>query len=77
MDRKLRMGFTMAAVLAVGPTRAPGQEQHSAHSDDANLVQVVRNATRSFQDVWAWRDNPAGTFADWNPRVACSGDEGN
>lgn len=21
--------------------------------------------------VWAWRDNPLGTFADWNPRVAC------
>jgi hypothetical protein len=21
--------------------------------------------------VWAWEDNPNGTFADWNPRVAC------
>jgi len=21
--------------------------------------------------VWAWRENPDGTFADWNPRVAC------
>lgn len=21
--------------------------------------------------VWAWRDNPDGTFADWNPRVSC------
>lgn len=21
--------------------------------------------------VWAWRDNPAGTFADWNTRVSC------
>jgi hypothetical protein len=27
--------------------------------------------------VWAWRDNPAGTFADWNTHVVCSGDEGN
>ena len=26
--------------------------------------------------VWAWRDNPAGTFSDWNARVVCSGDEG-
>lgn len=26
--------------------------------------------------VWAWRDNPGGTFADWNTRVECSGDEG-
>ncbi|AHG93382.1 hypothetical protein J421_5847 (plasmid) [Gemmatirosa kalamazoonensis] len=21
--------------------------------------------------VWAWRDNPSGIFADWNPRVSC------
>jgi hypothetical protein len=21
--------------------------------------------------VWAWRDNPLGTFADWNSRVSC------
>jgi hypothetical protein len=21
--------------------------------------------------VWAWRDNPSGTFADWNPEVSC------
>jgi hypothetical protein len=25
--------------------------------------------------VWAWRDNPNGTFADWNPRVSCNGVE--
>jgi len=23
--------------------------------------------------VWAWKDNPRGTFADWNPDVSCSG----
>ena len=23
--------------------------------------------------VWAWRDNPNGAFADWNPRVSCEG----
>lgn len=21
--------------------------------------------------IWLWRDNPRGTFADWNPRVSC------
>jgi hypothetical protein len=21
--------------------------------------------------VWAWRDNPHGSFVDWNPRVSC------
>jgi hypothetical protein len=23
--------------------------------------------------VWAWRDNPQGIFADWNPAVSCAG----
>lgn len=23
--------------------------------------------------VWAWRDNPNGTFVDWNPKVSCDG----
>jgi hypothetical protein len=23
--------------------------------------------------VWAWRDNPAGAFVDWNNRVTCEG----
>ena len=22
--------------------------------------------------VWAWRDNPFGTFVDWNPAVSCA-----
>jgi hypothetical protein len=25
--------------------------------------------------VWAWRENPKGTFADWNPLVSCDGAE--
>jgi hypothetical protein len=23
--------------------------------------------------VWAWRDNPHGSFVDWNPEVTCDG----
>ena len=23
--------------------------------------------------VWAWRDNPNGSYVDWNPRVSCDG----
>jgi hypothetical protein len=23
--------------------------------------------------VWAWKDNPNGTFVDWNPQVSCDG----
>jgi hypothetical protein len=29
--------------------------------------------------VWAWKNNPDGTFADWNPKVSCDeypGEEG-
>jgi hypothetical protein len=23
--------------------------------------------------VWAWRENPNGTYVDWNPKVSCDG----
>jgi hypothetical protein len=26
--------------------------------------------------VWAWKDNPMGTFTNWNPRVSCDGFNG-
>jgi hypothetical protein len=26
--------------------------------------------------VWAWKNNPHGTFADWNPNVSCAAWEG-
>ncbi len=26
--------------------------------------------------VWAWKDNPAGTFSNWNPSVSCDGFNG-
>jgi hypothetical protein len=26
--------------------------------------------------VWAWRENPHGTFVDWNPQVSCDGFSG-
>jgi hypothetical protein len=24
--------------------------------------------------VWIWRENPSGTFAQWNPKVECPAD---
>lgn len=27
--------------------------------------------------VWAWKENPQGTFANWNPRVSCDEYTGN
>ena len=26
--------------------------------------------------VWAWKDNPLGTFTNWNPNVSCDGFNG-
>jgi len=26
--------------------------------------------------VWAWKDNPLGTFTNWNPNVSCDGFDG-
>ena len=26
--------------------------------------------------VWAWKDNPLGTFTNWNPNVSCNGFNG-
>jgi hypothetical protein len=26
--------------------------------------------------VWAWKDNPLGTFTNWNPKVSCDGFDG-
>jgi hypothetical protein len=59
---------------------------HASHSEPPTLGGQVfhfngspnRYALPAFYElhVWAWRDNPGGTFADWNTRVECSGDEG-
>jgi hypothetical protein len=58
---------------------------HATHTEPPTLGGQVfhyngspnRYALPAFYElhVWAWRDNPGGTFADWNTRVACSGDE--
>lgn len=60
---------------------------HATHTEPPTLGGQVfhyngspnRYALPAFYElhVWAWRDNPGGTFADWNKRVACTGDEGN
>jgi hypothetical protein len=59
---------------------------HAKHTEPPTLGGQVfhyngspnRYALPAFYElhVWAWRDNPGGTFADWNERVSCTGDEG-
>ena len=57
---------------------------HANHTDPPTLGGQVfhynaspnRYALPAFYElhVWAWRDNPSGTFADWNERVTCGGE---
>jgi hypothetical protein len=49
---------------------------------DGNLMNLVASPNRyglpPFYEmhVWAWEDNPKGTFADWNTRVNCDNETG-
>ena len=50
----------------------------SAHPPTAPPPTVMGQALKPFapgkfwyRHVWAWLDNPAGAFEDWNPRVSC------
>ena len=55
-------------------------QQHAADDPpvlNGQLLQFVDSPNRfglpAFYELhaWAWRDNPNGTFVDWNPRVSC------
>jgi len=40
-----------------------------------NLLQVPNRfglPEAYYLHVWAWQDNPKGTFADWNTNVTCA-----
>jgi hypothetical protein len=55
--------------VAAGNTAPPvlvGQQFHLVNSPN-------RYGLPAFYElhVWAWRDNPHGTFVDWNPNVSC------
>jgi hypothetical protein len=58
---------------------------HQTHSAqevptvDGQLMQFSESPNRfglpAFYElhVWAWRDNPRGSFVDWHPNVSCDG----
>src|SRR5450631_4071107 len=49
---------------------------------DGNLMNLISAPNRfglpPFYElhVWAWEDNPKGSFADWNTRVSCNRERG-
>jgi hypothetical protein len=59
---------------------------HATHTDPPMLMgqhfhyvgSPNRYALPAFYElhVWAWKDNPNGMFADWNPKVSCEEYEG-
>jgi hypothetical protein len=56
------------------PNHAPSDKPHLMD----HLFHFVSGPNRygpdSFYElhVWAWKDNPHGSFADWNPKATCS-----
>lgn len=83
----VRLAYSLIGALMLASfwqSGAVAQDGHSQHQTTAPenkertsaLVKVVRESTRRFQDPqvalnWAWKDNPQGTFANWNPNVSC------
>jgi hypothetical protein len=52
------------------PGTAPSVDGHLAHF----IGEPNRYALPAFYEmhVWAWEDNPNGSFSDWNSRVSCA-----
>jgi hypothetical protein len=48
---------------AEGHADLPSAYGHSFHLNEALGVYVLH--------AWIWKNNPAGMFEDWNPRVSC------
>ena len=68
MRHNILKGLLIVAALTMGSGVGRGQAQsagHGAHSDDANLVQIVRDVTRPFLDV------ANATAAGYAPFLGC------
>jgi hypothetical protein len=60
----------------------PAADWHAGHPEQPVLLGQLfhyvggpnRYGGAAFYElhVWAWKHNPSGTFADWNPKVSCA-----
>ena len=68
------VGVEYVVIASEWASRNPGV----APSIDGHLTNFVAEPNRyglpAFHEmhVWAWEDNPNGSFADWNTRVTCA-----
>lgn len=69
--------MTLVGLEYIVPLDAWAAAQHDLN-DPTDVPQLLgQNFTRhSFLPIfklhiWLWRNNPSGTYADWNPKVSC------
>ena len=70
--------------VSTGRGRLPGARREAWHATNPAPPQLMGQLFHLFESpnrfglpefftlhVWAWKDNPNGTFANWNPNVSC------
>src|SRR6185312_9394595 len=75
-DGVLRLvGVEFIEVAADWAARHPAGPPPEVAGNLMNLLQVPNRfglPEAYYLHVWAWQDNPKGTFADWNTKVTCA-----
>ncbi len=70
-------GLVRATALALPIALSSAAPAADLAPPDGHLANFVgepnRYALPAFYElhVWAWEENPSGSFSDWNPRVSC------
>ncbi|HKR77257.1 MAG TPA: hypothetical protein VJR95_11355 [Rhodanobacter sp.] len=75
-DGSMRLvGVEFIEVAADWAARNPSGPPPEVAGNLMNLLQVPNRfglPEAYYLHVWAWQDNPKGTFADWNTKVTCA-----
>jgi hypothetical protein len=80
--RNGRLHLVAAEYVVPGPAWDPFRDPSDKPHLMGHLYQFLPGPNRyaPFQfyelHVWAWKDNPKGSFADWNPKASCVSWEG-
>jgi hypothetical protein len=76
--RNGRLHLVAAEYVTPAPAWEPTHDDFDSPQLMGHLFQYIPGPNRFGPaaiyelHVWAWKDNPKGTFADWNPRVTCA-----